>query len=241
MPFEHFAGAAERPRTAVLPLALMLLVGLLIGFGGGYVVRGRQPAAPATRWRHPTGHPLPRRRNRRPRRQWRDFRRSRHHQWPVSTDPPDTPRQRAAPRPPAAGAARSGTLIGAVHALGGRRDDQRQVERADPAHPQTTAVRRLHRSADAARLSGEARRGHLVGRRRLAHPVAAAAEGDPPRGAACCRAASGSGRACARCLADCTGNPGERRERWRSIRGRRARTCCWTATSSARRPCGCPT
>jgi len=48
VPFGHFADAAERPRTAVLPLALMLLVGLLIGFGGGYVVRGRQPAAPVT-------------------------------------------------------------------------------------------------------------------------------------------------------------------------------------------------
>ena len=46
--FEHLGGAAERPRTAVLPLALMLLVGLLIGFGGGYVVRGRQPGAPVT-------------------------------------------------------------------------------------------------------------------------------------------------------------------------------------------------
>ncbi len=48
VPFEHLAGAPERPRTAVLPLALMLLVGLLLGFGAAYVVRGRQPSAPAT-------------------------------------------------------------------------------------------------------------------------------------------------------------------------------------------------
>ena len=47
VPFEHFGGASEPPRRSALPLALMLLVGLLVGFGGGYFARGRQTATPA--------------------------------------------------------------------------------------------------------------------------------------------------------------------------------------------------
>ncbi|MEO7271445.1 MAG: PEGA domain-containing protein [Vicinamibacterales bacterium] len=44
VPFEDHAATGERARPAVLPLALMLLIGLLIG----YLVRGLQPAPPAT-------------------------------------------------------------------------------------------------------------------------------------------------------------------------------------------------
>ena len=115
----------------------------------------------------------------------RQFRRSRHQQWSCLHRSVHDIRARGRA---AAGDAGRGRAIRhadcAVHALRGRRDNQWQVERADPAHAAPTAIRRLHRSRDAARLSGEARRGHLVGRRRLAHPVAAAAEGGPPGGAA---------------------------------------------------------
>ena len=110
VPFEHFAGDSERPRTAVLPLALMLLVGLLIGFGGGYVVRGRQPAAPVASSADasaPATEPAPAPVEPVDSSAARGTTSGR-----VSTDRPTTSAPAAAPRPATpAGAARSGTLI----------------------------------------------------------------------------------------------------------------------------------
>ena len=117
VPFEHFAGASERPRTAVLPLALMLLVGLLIGFGGGYVVRGRQPAAPVASIRRTPSAPATRTGARagRARRQFRGSRRP-----PAAVAATDRRRDIRARGRAAAGDAGWGGAIGhagrAVHA-----------------------------------------------------------------------------------------------------------------------------
>jgi hypothetical protein len=59
VPFERGTASEERAGTRALPLLLMLLVGLLIGFGGGYLVRDRQPGPTAATATDATVPPAP--------------------------------------------------------------------------------------------------------------------------------------------------------------------------------------
>jgi hypothetical protein len=129
--------AAERPRPAVLPLAMTLVLGLLLGFAAGYTVGGRDrgPASVPAADKQATGTPAAAPKSASPSTPGKEWSEQTVAQQPSAASPPPIPneappeRREAAPAAPARGRS---AASGAVATTG------KIVVRSEPSHAPVT-------------------------------------------------------------------------------------------------------